>query len=48
MSGSKVVDAPFRVKSESLRVMIFQLAAFRALTKFTRSGDLSSSELRYG
>ena len=36
-----------RVKSEPLRVMISQLAAFRALTKITQSRDLSFAELPY-
>jgi hypothetical protein len=31
------------MKSESLRVMTYLLAAFRALTKFTRFRDLSSA-----
>jgi hypothetical protein len=36
------------LKSESLRVMVAQLAAFRALAKITRSRDLSFAELPYG
>ena len=36
-----------RVKSESLRVMISQVAAFRTLTKITQSRDLFFAELPY-
>jgi hypothetical protein len=42
MADNKVRSS-VRMKSESLRVMTYLLAAFRALTKFTRFRDLSSA-----
>jgi len=46
--GLKRCRRSVRVKSESPRAVIYLLAAFRALTKFTRFRDLSSCEVRYG